>query len=100
VHPGRFGFSLAGLFGLGLFGLLRTRKRGNRLGVFSALCMAMLLSVSIFGVSACNNNGYTKTPAAPHVTTPSGTYTVSIVTIDPTTQQTNSLPFTMSVTVK
>jgi hypothetical protein len=54
----------------------------------------------MIGVSSCNNSGYTQTPPAPHVTTPSGTYTVSIIAIDPQTQKTVSLPFTMSVTVK
>jgi hypothetical protein len=100
LRSGPLGISLAGLFGVGLFGLLRARKRGFRSGLFSVLCLAILLPVAMIGVSSCNNNSYTKTPPAPHVTTPSGTYTVSIIAIDPRTQKTVSLPFTMSVTVK
>jgi hypothetical protein len=100
LRSGPLGISLAGLFGVGLFGLLRARKRGFRAGLFGILCLAILLPVAMIGVSSCNNSGYTQTPPAPHVTTPSGTYTVSIIAIDPQTQKTVSLPFTMSVTVK
>jgi sugar lactone lactonase YvrE len=100
LRSGPLGISLAGLFGVGLFGLLRARKRGFRAGLFGMLCLAILLPVAMIGVSSCNNSGYTQTPPAPHVTTPSGTYTVSIIAIDPQTQKTVSLPFTMSVTVK
>jgi hypothetical protein len=100
LRSGPLGISLAGLFGVGLFGLLRARKRGFRSGLFRVLCLAILLPVAMIGVSSCNNNSYTKTPTAPHVTTPSGTYAVSIIAINPQTQKTVSLPFTMSVTVK
>jgi sugar lactone lactonase YvrE len=95
-----FGLSLAGLFGVGILGLWRARKRGLRSGLLSSLCLALLLSGGMLGVTACNNNGYTKTPAAPHVTTPSGTYTVSITGVNPASQATVTLPFTVNVTVQ
>jgi hypothetical protein len=100
LHSGPLSFSLAGLFGVGLFGLLRARKRGFRSGLFRVLCLAILLPVAMLGISSCSNSSYTKTPTAPHVTTPSGVYTISIIAINPQTQKTVSLPFTMSVTVK
>jgi hypothetical protein len=91
--------AFAGLFGLGLLGLAfrkRTRLNGTLLTV---LCVA-LLADSMMGLVGCTNSGYTHTPPAPQVTTPSGTYHVSMYTIDLVSNQRSSLPFTLTVTIQ
>jgi hypothetical protein len=89
----------AGLFGLGLFGLaLRKRGRFN-CPPLTALCVLLLFAGTLLGFTGCTNSGYTTTPPAPHVTTPAGTYNVSIYTLDLGTNKISSLPFTLSVTI-
>jgi hypothetical protein len=91
--------AFAGLFGLGLLGLaFRKRARLNS-ALLTVLCVA-LLAGSMMGMVGCTNSGYTHTPPAPVVTTPSGTYQVSIYTIDLTNNQRSSLPFTLTLTVQ
>ncbi|HEV2577254.1 MAG TPA: Ig-like domain repeat protein [Acidobacteriaceae bacterium] len=89
----------AGLFGLGMLGLALRKKTRLNAKLLSAICV-LLLGGSIAGLSGCTNSGYTHTPASPQVTTPSGTYQVSIYTIDLTTNQRSSLPFTLTVTIQ
>jgi sugar lactone lactonase YvrE len=99
VEKGPSPVEFAGLFGLGLLGLaLRKRTRLNS-ALLTALCV-VLLAGSAIGLVGCTNSGYTHTPAAPTVTTPSGTYQVSIYTVDLTNNQRSSLPFTLTVTVQ
>ncbi|MGD0646830.1 MAG: Ig-like domain repeat protein [Acidobacteriaceae bacterium] len=89
----------AGIFGLGLVGLgLRRRTKFNR-APLTLLCGLLLFTGTLFGFTGCTNSGYTTTPPAPHVTTPAGTYSVSIYTLDLGTNQISSLPFTLSVTI-
>ena len=89
----------AGLFGLGLAGLsLRRRSKFHRTPL-TLLCVLFLFTGTLFGFTGCTNSGYTTTPPAPHVTTPAGTYNVSIYTLDLQTNQISSLPFTLSVTI-
>jgi hypothetical protein len=52
------------------------------------------------GVSGCTNSGYTTTPPAPHVVTPSGTYNVRIYATDPVDGTVKTLPYTLPVTVQ
>jgi len=88
----------AGMFGLGLLGLaLRRRGKFNR-SMLTLICLALFAGTGL-GLSGCTNSGYTTTPPAPHVTTPAGTYNISIYTLDLVTNQISSLPFTLSVTV-
>jgi hypothetical protein len=88
----------AGMFGLGLLGLaLRRRGKFNRTAL-TLICVALFAGTGI-GLGGCTNSGYTTTPPAPHVTTPAGTYNISIYTFDLVTNQTSSLPFTLTVTV-
>jgi sugar lactone lactonase YvrE len=89
----------AGMVGLGLFGLaLRRRGKFNR-APLTALCVLLLFAGTLLEFTGCTNSGYTTTPPAPHVTTPAGTYNVSIYTLDLGTNQISSLPFTLSVTI-
>jgi len=89
----------AGLFGLGLTGLaLRRRSMLNRTPL-TLLCVLLLFAGTLVGFTGCTNSSYTTTPPAPHVTTPTGTYNVSIYTLDLGTNKISSLPFTLSVTI-
>lgn len=82
-------WSLAGLFGLGLLGLIAGRKRLN--AYLAMLCLACLFLGLFVGITACTNAGYSTPPPAPKVTTPAGTYNVQIITYDPANSQQNSL---------
>ncbi len=82
-------WSLAGLFGLGLLGLIARRKRIN--AYLAMLCLACMFSGLFLGITACTNAGYSTPPPAPKVTTPTGTYNVQIITYDPANSQQNSL---------
>jgi sugar lactone lactonase YvrE len=91
-------WALAGLFGFGLIGLLFGKKTRFNSRIFTLLCLMLMLTSALFGVTACSNSGYTHTPPAPVVTTPSGTSNVVVTT---TWQGTLvSLPFALPVTVK
>ena len=89
----------AGLFGLGVLGLALRRKTRLNVKLLSAVCLGVLAG-SMVGLGGCTNSGYTHTPPSPQVTTPSGTYHVSIYTIDLTNNQRSSLPFTLTLTVQ
>ena len=91
--------AFAGIFGIGLLGLLAGGKTKSFRNTFRVLWLTLMLSGAAMCVSSCSNSGYTKTPPAPHVATPPGTYQVSIVTLDPSSGHQESLPFTMPVTV-
>jgi len=80
--------TLAGLFGLGLMGILVGRRRVNR--YLTILGFAVLLSGGFMGITSCTNAGYSTPLPAPKVTTPAGTYNVQIITTDSTGLQ-NSL---------
>ncbi len=81
VRPSTLGSSswlFASMFGLGITGLVvsgKTKRSGRTLMM---ICMVLALIGAMAGMSACTNSGYTQTPAAPHVLTPSGTYNVTI----------------------
>jgi hypothetical protein len=95
----RSAIAFAGLFGMGLLGLgFRKRLKLNQL-MLGVVCL-LLMGGAVSGLSGCTNSGYTQTPAAPHNTTPPGTYNVSIYTVDLQTNQRSSLPFTLSVTIQ
>lgn len=89
----------AGLFGLGVFGLAFRRKTRLNVKLFTAICLVLLAGGTV-GLGGCTNSGYTKTPPSPQVVTPTGTYQVSIYTIDLTNNQRSSLPFTLTLTVQ
>jgi sugar lactone lactonase YvrE len=94
-------WALAGLFGLGLAGLIAGRRKFYR--CMAAICVAMMLSGLLMGISACTNAGYSTPPPAPNVTTPAGTYNVQIITYDPEALIQNSLTtpmFTLPVNVQ
>lgn len=94
-------WALAGLFGLGLVGLIAGRKKMN--SYLALICLALMLSGITMGIAACTNAGYSNPPKAPVVHTPTGTYNVQIISYDPTTQKQNSLStplFTLPFTVQ
>ncbi|MGO9325853.1 MAG: Ig-like domain repeat protein [Terracidiphilus sp.] len=94
-------WALAGLFGLGLVGLIAGRRKLYR--SMAIICIAMMLSGLFMGITACTNAGYSTPPPAPKVTTPNGTYNVQIITYDPEALIQNSLTtpmFTLPVTVQ
>jgi hypothetical protein len=100
VSPQAPPWSLAGIFGLGLIGLIAGRKRFNR--YLTMMCFAAMLSGAFMGITACTNAGYSTPPQAPKVTTPAGTYAVQIITVNPNNGLQNSLTtpvFTLSTTV-
>jgi hypothetical protein len=94
-------WALAGLFGLGLVGLIAGRRKLYRW--MAVICIAMMLSGLFMGISACTNAGYSTPPPAPKVATPAGTYNVQIITYDPEALIQNSLTmpmFTLPVNVQ
>ncbi len=93
-------FTLAGLFSLGVLGLAFRRRVTFYRSTLSTLSLILLLAGLAIGVSGCTNSGYTKTPPAPHVVTPSGTYNVRLYATDPVDGTVKTLPFTIAVTVK
>jgi hypothetical protein len=93
-------WSLAGIFGLGLLGLIAGRKRMNR--YLTMICLAFMLSGAFMGITACTNAGYSTPLNPPVVKTTPGTYNVQIITTNPQTGLQNSLTtpvFTLPVTV-
>jgi hypothetical protein len=113
LRLGPSGTTFAAMFGLGLLGLTLRRKRSLRGLVLTVACV-MLCSGMIVGVTACSSK---QLSAAPVLTTPGGTYTVTVtakqagsrvvpgqqagqtVTVYGDENQ-MSIPFTMSVTVQ
>jgi hypothetical protein len=94
-------WSLAGIFGLGMVGLIARRKRFNR--YLTMLCLALMLAGAFMGITACTNSSYSTPPPAPKVSTPAGTYAVQIITVNPQNGQQNSLTsplFTLPTTVQ
>jgi sugar lactone lactonase YvrE len=94
-------WALAGMFGLGLVGLIAGRKKLYR--SMAAICVVMMLSGLFMGLTACTNAGYSTPPPAPKVTTPQGTYNVQIITYDPEALVQNSLTnpeFTLPISVQ
>ena len=94
-------WTLAGLFGLGLVGLMAGRKKLYR--SMAMICIAMMLCGLFMGITACTNAGYSTPPPAPKVATPAGTYSVQIVTYNPQdlTQDSLTSPmFTLPVSVQ
>jgi sugar lactone lactonase YvrE len=92
--------AFAGMFGLGLLGLALRRRDKFLRSRLTVLCLVVGFAGALMSFTGCTNSSYTTTPPSPHVTTPSGTYNVRIYTVDLTTDQTSSLPFTLSVTIK
>jgi Bacterial Ig-like domain (group 3) len=93
-------WSLAGLFGLGLLGVIAGRKKLNR--YMALLCIAIMLSGLFLGMTACTNAGYSTPPPAPKVKTPAGSYNVQIITFNLNSLQQSSLTtpmFTLPITV-
>jgi hypothetical protein len=93
-------WSLAGLFGLGLLGVIAGRRKLNR--YMALICVVIMLSGLFMGMTACTNAGYSTPPPAPKVTTPSGSYNVQIITFNLNSLQQSSLTtpmFTLPITV-
>lgn len=97
-NPSPWGF--ASLFALGLVGVVVGKKTKYNGRALMMICALFLITAAVVGMSACSNGGYSKTPPAPHVTTPSGSYVVGIKATRPDTGELVSLPFTMNVTVQ
>lgn len=94
-------WTLAGLFGMGLLGVIAGRKRLNR--YLTMVCLAVMISGLSMAVTSCTNAGYSTPLSAPKVTTPGGTYNVQIISFNQTSLQQNSLAtpvFTLPVTIK
>jgi sugar lactone lactonase YvrE len=94
-------WSLAGLFGLGLIGVLAGRKKLYR--HMAVICVAIMVSGILMGVVACTNAGYSTPPPAPVVTTPAGTYNVQIITYNQNSLSQSSLTtpmFTLPMNVQ
>jgi sugar lactone lactonase YvrE len=94
-------WTLAGLLGLGLVGLITGRRKLYR--YMAVICIAIVLSGLFMGMTACTNAGYSTPPPAPNVKTPQGTYNVQVITYDPEALQQTSLTspmFTLPVSVQ
>jgi Bacterial Ig-like domain (group 3) len=94
-------WTLAGLFGLGLAGLIAGRKKLYR--SMAMICIVMMLCGLFMGMTACTNAGYSTPPPAPKVATPAGSYSVQIVTYNPQDLTQNSLSqpmFTLPISVQ
>lgn len=92
--------AFAGMFGLGLLGLVLRRKGRFLRSKLTVACVVFLLAAGMLGLNGCTNSGYTTTPPAPHVTTPAGTYNMTIYALDLTSGTITSLPFTLTVTIQ
>ncbi|MGD0548671.1 MAG: Ig-like domain repeat protein, partial [Terracidiphilus sp.] len=96
-------WSLAGLLGLGLAGLIAGRKKFNR--YVTMICLAVMFAGASMGVTACTNAGYSTPLKVQATPTPPGTYQVGVISYNPAIgpSQPDSLttpPFTMAVTVQ
>jgi hypothetical protein len=89
----------AGAFGLGLFGLGLRRRKYFHSRLLRLTCLAIMLG-SVTGLVGCTNAGYTHTPPAPVVTTPSGNSAVTVTATDALSGKVVSIPFTLPVTIK
>jgi hypothetical protein len=101
VVVSRLNWSFAGLFGLGLLGLIAARKRASR--YLTLICLGAVMSGALMGITSCTNSGYSTPPPAPKVKTPTGTYNVQIITYDPNGLKQTSLTipvFTLPITVQ
>ncbi|HEX4154030.1 MAG TPA: hypothetical protein VHY48_00320 [Acidobacteriaceae bacterium] len=87
----------AGAFGLGLLGLALRQRRKFR-SALGTMCLLLVFCGAVTGFIGCTNSGYTKTPPAPKVTTPAGTYNVQVIGTDPNLGVV-TLPFSISLTV-
>jgi hypothetical protein len=85
-------WSLAGIFGFGLIGLVFGRKSRFNGRTLTIICLMLLFAGAFFGVTACNNSGYTHTPPAPVVKTPAGSYNVGIAVFQYNANATLPLP--------
>ncbi len=90
----------ASMFGIGLVGLIVGKKTKYSGRVLMMICVILLITGAVAGLSACANAGYTKTPDAPHVVTPSGAYNVTIIALDMNTRANVAVANTFPVTVK
>jgi len=93
-------WSLAGLFGLGMVGIIAGRKRLSR--TLTMICLALMLSGVFMGISACTNAGYSTPPPAPKVATPQGSYAIQVYTYNEQSGEQNSIKiplFTIPTTV-
>jgi sugar lactone lactonase YvrE len=95
VHPTGTPLVFVCFTGLGLLGLVFGRRK--RLAVLFGLIV--LAGVS-GGLAGCTNTGYTTTPPAPHVVTPSGTYNIRLYATDPNDGTVKTLPYTLTVTIQ
>ena len=100
LEPVRTPYVFAGLFSLGLLGLTLRRRALLHRSALTMFCWALMLFSASMATIGCTNGGYTTTPPAPHVVTPSGTYNVKLYATDPKDGTTKTLPFTLAVTVK
>ncbi len=90
----------AGLFGLGMLGFALRKRAKKYRSALTIGCLLLVFAGAAVGLTGCTNSGYSHTPVSPQVTTPSGTYQVSIYTLDLDSNQVSSLPFTLSVTIQ
>lgn len=90
-------WTLAGMFGFGLIGLLFGKNKRFNSRALNILCLVCLLAGSLFGVTACTNSGYTHTPPAPVVATPAGSSNVTVTATE--AGKVVSLPFALPVKV-
>ena len=100
THPATGLWWPTGTLGIGVLGLVFGKKTKYNGRLLMVICALLIIASATVGLSACSGNSYTKTPPAPHVTTPSGTKSVIITAKDTTTGQIVSLPFQLNVTVQ
>ena len=82
----------------GLLGLIAGRKRVNR--YLTMVCLAVMLSGVFMAVTSCTNAGYSTPLKAPPVQTPTGTYSVKIISYNPASLLQNSLANTPAYTLQ
>ncbi len=92
--------AFAGMFGLGVLGFAFRRRAQLHHSALKVACLILICGGMLGGFTGCTNSGYTSTPVVQHVVSPSGTYNVRIYTVDLTTNQVSSLPFTLPVTIQ
>lgn len=100
VRQERSSIVYACLLGMATLGLAFRRRTSRLRANLLSICLLLLAGGAALGLSGCTNGGYTQTPPAPHVITPSGTYNVRVYGTDPQDGSVKTLPFTVQVVVK
>jgi hypothetical protein len=87
----------AAMFGVGLVGLVFGRKTRYNGRVLMMICALLIIGGAVAGISACGTQNIAKTP---QLTTPAGSYSVTVSAKQVFSQNWVSLPYTFTLNVQ